>query len=519
MRHIFSLLLCVIASVARAQTGSVTPFTNLAAYSAATANTTVIDFKGIVPSGITDEAFNPLVVSGVTFASTTPGEDVIVIAANSYSPYDYPNAFLACPGSPNNTETLKITLPSPTLALALDFGQLFGGGNGTITLSNGYSYNPADLPMIGNTAFVGFISSIPLTGLSYTVTGDCWVIEDFSLSTPTSTSNMSQVISPVISMSLDDNLIPVGQSATLTWSSTETSSCEASGNWNGSRQTSGALAIRPNTPGYYTFVLTCSDSINTSMSFVVLTVYGPTPSESDGIFHNASFTLPPPNQIVGLQTSLDVPPLPPAPSMTSAVLFVWPGLEPLADSVDFLPLDMGVLQPVLTWGSSCAPTAQPPAFTSWWISGEYVKYKYATEPGAERCYSGNSMLVNPGDRLLIEIARDPSTGDWTQTVTNAKTNQSVTFSRNMEGQGQNFLIFSIETYYGATVSAPITFSDTTIALQSPDWTGWCSGVLGQRNEYRVTPPISQNSGTECFVDKIVLTQSSLENSTDRRAAR
>jgi uncharacterized protein (TIGR03437 family) len=505
-----TLLLLTLVCTASALMASVTTFTDLTAYSAATNNTTLVSFNDLLAAGTKYASFKPLVVDGVTFTTPTPGTVVNVTAANYYSPYNYPDAFINNAGTAFATETLNITLPSPTLALALDYGQLFAGGIGTITLSNGFTFNPATIPLVGNTAFVGFVSTTPITGLTYVVTGGDWVVEDLRISTPVSSGPQ-----PAISMSLSAPIIPAGGSTTLTWSSANVNSCTASGGWSGTQPTSGTQTISATAPGYYNYALTCSGSGGVTLQSVVLTAFGPTPGipydPSQAAYHKgyqAAFTDPVPNQIVRLQTSLTVPAFPPIPSASGAVLFLWSGLAPGTNSVNFLPINNGVLQPVLTWGVSCAPASQPPAYSSWWISAQYVN-TFGNDPGYTGCFSGNSMLVAPGDVLLLDMQLDANSGVWTQTVTDSNTKQSVTFSINLEGQGQNWAYFAIEEWNGAFLPASLTFSNTTITFQSAD-TSWCSVSQGENNAYVMTPPTLQSSGLQCFIGSIVLTQPQIQ---------
>ena len=58
--------------------------------------------------------------------------------------------------------------------------------------------------------------------------------------------------------------------------------------------------------------------------------------------------------LVRLQTKLTVPTKPPP----TGTVFLWPGVQPLRGGPNFAPVNNGVLQPVLTWGSSCAPAAR-----------------------------------------------------------------------------------------------------------------------------------------------------------------
>jgi hypothetical protein len=78
------------------------------------------------------------------------------------------------------------------------------------------------------------------------------------------------------------------------------------------------------------------------------------------------------------------------------------------------------------------------------------------------------MLVSPGDVLLIDMALNAATGVWLQTIIDANTDQTVTFSINLQGQGQNWVFFAIEQWYGETITTPLVFSNSTITFLSPD---------------------------------------------------
>ena len=303
-------------------------------------------------------------------------------------------------------------------------------------------------------------------------------------------------------------IVSAGQSSTLTWSAPNATSCTASGSWSGAEATSGAQSVTQASPGYYTYTLTCTVSGDPSTSSAVLTAYGPTPrvnEPTNELGYEAEFYVGPPNQFVGLQTTLTVPSLPPVPTTPGAALFLWPGIDPATNSVNFLPINDGVLQAVLSWGPSCAPTPQPTPFTSWWISAQYVN-TFGSDPGYSGCLSGNTMLVNPGDALLINISLDATSGVWTQTVTDANTNQTVVFSIDMQGQGQNWAYWAMESWYGATINTPVTFTNTTITFQSADTVGWCSSSQGANSAYIYTPPTPQNSTMQCFIGSVVLTK-------------
>ena len=65
---------------------------------------------------------------------------------------------------------------------------------------------------------------------------------------------------PTVTMSVSPTSITAGQSATLTWSSTQATSCTASGAWSGSQPAMGSQAVTPTTSGSVTYTLACTGS-------------------------------------------------------------------------------------------------------------------------------------------------------------------------------------------------------------------------------------------------------------------
>jgi len=65
---------------------------------------------------------------------------------------------------------------------------------------------------------------------------------------------------PSISFSAQPSTIVAGQSATLTWSATNATSCTASGAWSGNQPTSGQMMVAPTAAGTDTYTLTCADA-------------------------------------------------------------------------------------------------------------------------------------------------------------------------------------------------------------------------------------------------------------------
>lgn len=73
---------------------------------------------------------------------------------------------------------------------------------------------------------------------------------------------------PAVTFSASANPIAVGQSTTLIWSSTDATSCAASGDWTGSKSLSGSQSVTPESSTTYTLTCTStagSDSKSTAM--------------------------------------------------------------------------------------------------------------------------------------------------------------------------------------------------------------------------------------------------------------
>ena len=63
---------------------------------------------------------------------------------------------------------------------------------------------------------------------------------------------------PTVTLSVNPTSITAGQSATLTWSSTQAVSCTASGAWSGGQAATGSRSVTPTTSGSVMYTLTCT---------------------------------------------------------------------------------------------------------------------------------------------------------------------------------------------------------------------------------------------------------------------
>jgi hypothetical protein len=167
------------------------------------------------------------------------------------------------------------------------------------------------------------------------------------------------------------------------------------------------------------------------------------------------------NEVISLTTTIVVPDPPVRSPKHDGTVFLWPGLQPHPDYANFLPIDNGVLQPVLTWGPSCAPGVKP---GGWWISPQYVN-TVGDLMGYRGCFGGAIVAVNPKDELVISMSLEGTV--WAQKVTNPKTTETTSFRTNLAGQAQAYARFQIEPHDGA-LGPDVTFLKTTIGFARPD---------------------------------------------------
>jgi len=70
--------------------------------------------------------------------------------------------------------------------------------------------------------------------------------------------NMGPPLTPTVTIAVAPAAITLGQSATLTWSTMNASTCTASSGWTGNESTSGTQAVTPTGSGSVTYTLTCT---------------------------------------------------------------------------------------------------------------------------------------------------------------------------------------------------------------------------------------------------------------------
>lgn len=200
------------------------------------------------------------------------------------------------------------------------------------------------------------------------------------------------------------------------------------------------------------------------------------------------------NEIASMTTLLKVP----AEPKSQGTLFIWPGLQWFGGR-DPASLGNGILQPVLTWGRSCAP-GMPPSFDTWWISGMYVNVSTAAA-GPTGCAGGDAMNAGVGDALRIDMALSDTT--WKQTIVDAKTSKSVDFSIDLENQAQDWATLAVELPAGGMVkpTEDVIFTQTVLTFKSPV-TSCQPSQRGPKDYF--SPPQLSIDGLHCCISKVIL---------------
>jgi hypothetical protein len=208
------------------------------------------------------------------------------------------------------------------------------------------------------------------------------------------------------------------------------------------------------------------------------------------------------NQIIALRTILTAPALPIA---SSGTLFVSPGLQP--GGQNYQPIGNGVLEPVLSWGPSCAPNSPGPPFNAWWMSGQYVN-TYGNYAGYTGCHGGDGVSVQAGDPLSIHLSLSGTV--WSQAIENLRDGTRVSFDWDMLGQSQNIVHFWLDPASAEPVEDAV-FTSTTITFAQPEPEA-CQPVVRGRNDFFTNPHASAD-GTECSIDRLVLRAQGVPAST------
>jgi hypothetical protein len=166
--------------------------------------------------------------------------------------------------------------PPPTVAISVAPTTIVLGQSAKLTWSSTNSTTcTASGTWSGTEAGSGSIQVTPTStgSLPYTLTCiNASTITNTSTSTAITSTLTVNAVPPMITVTVTPGAITVGQSATLTWSSTNASSCIADSAWSGTQATSGTLTLDPTTAGGFAYSLTCTGAGGTGNGAAALIV-------------------------------------------------------------------------------------------------------------------------------------------------------------------------------------------------------------------------------------------------------
>jgi Beta-propeller repeat len=183
---------------------------------------------------------------------------------------------LTCAGTGGNVQgsaTLTVTAVAPTVTISVNPTSITLGQSASLTWSTtNATACTASGAWTGSEEASGTQSVTPTATGNSTYTLTCTGAGGSANASAALTVN-AVAAAPTVTLSISTTSIMVGQSAMLVWSSTNATSCTASGAWTGTQATSGTLTITPSAAGASTYTLVCSGAASaTAMSVVNLTV-------------------------------------------------------------------------------------------------------------------------------------------------------------------------------------------------------------------------------------------------------
>ncbi len=176
-------------------------------------------------------------------------------------------------GSGSSAATVTISAAAaPTVTISVAPTSITVGQSATLTWSSTDATScTASNAWAGSEAVSGTMSETPTAAgtLSYVLT--CTGAGGSANATATLTATAPPP-APTVTIAVSPTSITVGQSATVTWSSTNASSCTASGAWSGAEATSGTMSVTPSSSGAASYTLACSGAGGTANGTASLTV-------------------------------------------------------------------------------------------------------------------------------------------------------------------------------------------------------------------------------------------------------
>jgi hypothetical protein len=242
-------------------------------------------------------AFVLIFVATATHAATAiePAFNTSFCVENSSPNNGQVMTITACGGAANQSFTFTPVgsyytiepVNNPTVCLSYGYGSATNGS--TVEQTTCYANTPQQQWQIVSNSN-GTYSILTSTGGGELAASDTYLGAALVTEAPAAVTTQEFLLpgfsttpaAPTVSISANPTSIVSGESSTLTWSSTNATSCTASGGWSGSEATSAMTSVAPTVTTTYTLTCTGSGgSANASATITVTTATPPPPSVLD----------------------------------------------------------------------------------------------------------------------------------------------------------------------------------------------------------------------------------------------
>jgi len=186
----------------------------------------------------------------------------LTVTPTAAGTYKYPIACTGAGGSVAGSASLQVT-STPYAQPSIGSFTPTSGPAGTVVTITGSGFTGLTAVQIGNVSDAA-LTVVSDTQVKATVPADAQSgAHGVSVSNPQKVSSSPDsftvtTASKAVTLTANPTAITLGKSATLNWSSSNVSSCTASGAWSGSLATSGSKSVTPSATGTQVYTLTCT---------------------------------------------------------------------------------------------------------------------------------------------------------------------------------------------------------------------------------------------------------------------
>ena len=180
---------------------------------------------------------------------------------------------------------MNVTNPTPTTTSISPTSKNVGDPQFSMTVNGTNFVNGSTVNFNGSARTTSYGSSTQLTAtilatdlLVATTTAQITVVTSAPGGGTSNAQTFTVIASaPTVNISASSTAITLGNSSQLTWTSTDATSCTASGDWSGSKATNSSEFVTPLSTGLKTYTLSCTGPGGSASSSATVNVTNPTP--------------------------------------------------------------------------------------------------------------------------------------------------------------------------------------------------------------------------------------------------